>query len=304
MNTSDDDPLLYLPTLSAIATTGSFSRAADALGLNRAAISKRVQRMELALGVPVLLRTTRRVELTLAGKALLARHGEAQTLLQLGVDEARGVMSTIGGNVNVACASSSLAVHLIGPALLAFAHDHPGIRVNLTAQLADRAGVPADIELRITDNPPQDRSARSLGKITWAFRASSSYVKRHGRPSNPAEFLQHRLVVPASYDREATFEHLSSQQTVTLRPNIAMTCDVQEVLYELVKRGAAIGLLPNYLSVANSFNSELTEVLHEWRLLRLPAQTLYAVHPAAKYQRAATRSVLDHLARVCTRLPA
>jgi DNA-binding transcriptional LysR family regulator len=302
MNTSGEDPLLYLSTLSAIAATGSFSRAADALGLNRAAVSKRVRRMELALGVPVLSRTTRRVELTLAGTALLARHGQAQAVLQLGVDEARGAMSGIGGSVRVACASSSLAVHLIGPALFGFAHDHPGIRVDLSAQLTDRAGVPADIELRITDAPPLDRSARVLARLSWTFRASIDYVKRHGLPANPTALLQHRFVVPASHDRPATFEHRQSRQNLTVQPDNAMTSDIQEVVYELVKRGAAIGLLPNYLRGANQAKGELVEVLPDWRLLRLPAQTLYAIHPAAKYQRAATRAVLDHLAQVCANL--
>jgi DNA-binding transcriptional LysR family regulator len=302
MNASEEGPLQYLSTLSAIADTGSFSRAADTLGLNRAAVSKRMQRMELALGVPVLSRTTRRVELTLAGKALLTRHGEAQAVLQLGVDEARGAMSMIGGNVRVACASSSLAVHLIGPALFEFAHDNPGIRVNLCSQMKDGSGALADIELRITDTPPLDRSARALARLTWAFHASANYVKRNGLPTHPTESLQHRFVVPASHDRPATFEHRQTRQTLTVQPDNAMTSDVQEVVYELVKRSAAIGLLPNYLRAAAPVKGELIEVLTEWRLLRLPAQTLYAIHPAAKYQRAATRAVLDHLARVCSAL--
>lgn len=303
MRTSGEDPLVYLSTLSAIATTGSFSCAADALGLNRAAVSKRVRRMELALGVPVLSRTTRRVELTLAGTALLARHSEAQAVLQLGVDEARGAMSAIGGSVRVACASSSLAVHLVGPALFEFAHDHPGIRVDLSALVVDKAGTQADIELRITDAPPLDRSARALAKLSWAFHASVDYVEHHGQPANPTETLQHRFVVPVSHDRPATFEHRRSRKTLTVQPDNAMTTDIQEVVYELVKRGTAIGLLPNYLWAATPATGKLIEVLSDWRLLRLPAQTLYAIHPVAKYQRAATRAVLDHLARVCGNLP-
>lgn len=303
MSAPADDPLIHLPTLAAIADTGSFSRAADALGLNRAAISKRVHRMEIALGVPVLSRTTRRVELTLAGKALLARHREAEAVLQLGVDEARGAMSVIGGSVRIACKSSSLAVHLVGPALFDFAHRHPGIRVDLMAPVGDGTGTPPDIELRITDAPPPDRSARALAKLSWAFHASVDYVERHGLPANPTELLQHRLVVPANHDRPATFEHRQSRKTLTVQPNLALTSNIQEVVYELVKRGTAIGLLPHYLRVATSVTGELIEVLPDWRLQRMPAQTLYAIHPAAKYQRAVTRAVLDHLAQVCGDLP-
>jgi DNA-binding transcriptional LysR family regulator len=303
MIASIDDPLVHLPTLAAIATSGSFSRAADALGLNRAAVSKRVARMESALGVPVLSRTTRRVELTLAGQALLARHREAEAVLQLGVDEARGAMSAIGGHVRVVCASSSLAVHLVGPALFEFAHVHPGIRIDLTALIVDAASSLPDIELRITDTPPTDRSARTLAKVSWAFYASAAYVKRHGQPVSPADLMQHRFVVPASHDHPATFEHGKTRQSVTAQPDHAMTSNIQEVVYELVKRGAAIGLLPNYLRAAAEGEGELLEVLSDWRLVRLPAQTLYAIHPAAKYQRAATRAVLDYLVQICAELP-
>ena len=162
MTASADHPLLNLPTLAAIARYGSFSKAADALDLNRAAISKRIAQMERALGVPVLARTTRKVELTLAGKALLRHHLEAETLLNMAVDEARGAMLAMGGVVRVTCANSSLAVHLIGPALFAFAHATPGIQVDLGAPLGLAAESQPDIELRITDEPPQDRSARLL----------------------------------------------------------------------------------------------------------------------------------------------
>jgi len=302
MSTSTDDPLAHLPTLAAIAISGSFSRAADALGLNRAAVSKRISRMEHALGVPVLSRTTRRVELTLAGQALLTRHREAETILQLGVDEARGAMSAIGGSVRIACFNSSLAVHLIAPALFEFAHAHPGIRVDLAAHVADASGLLSDIELRITDAPPPDRSARLLAKVSWAFYASTVYIKRHGLPVSPADLLQHRFVVPASHDGPASFEHRKTRQSVTAQPDRAMTSNIQEVVYELVRRGAAIGLLPNYLRAAAPVASNLREVLSDWRLLNLPAQTLYAVHPVAKYQRAATRAVLDHLMRTCGNL--
>jgi DNA-binding transcriptional LysR family regulator len=250
-----------------------------------------------------LSRTTRRVEITLAGQALLARYREAAAVLQLGVDEARGAMSAIGGHVRVACASSSLAVHLVGPARFEFAHAHPSIRIDLVALSADMASSPPDIELRITDAPPPDRSARALAKVAWAFYASAAYVKRHGQPISPADLRQHRFVVPAGHDGPATFVHRKTQASVTVQPSHAMTSNVQEVVHQLVKRGDAMGLLPNYLRASAAREGDLLELLSDWRLQRLPAQILYAIHPAAKYQRAATRAVLDHLVQVCENLP-
>jgi DNA-binding transcriptional LysR family regulator len=299
---SSDIPLLNLPTLAAIARHGSFSKAADALDLNRAAISKRIAQLEKALGVPVLARTTRKVQLTLAGKALLSRHLEAETLLNMAVDEARGTMLAMGGTVRVTCANSSLAVHLIGPALFAFANANSGIQVDMSAIVDEATTSQADIELRITDEPPPDRSARLLAHVSWSFQATKSYVARFGTPHSPDDLLQHRCVVPAARDKPAAFIHRSSGEARAVTLNNAMTSNVQEVIFELVKRGEAIGFLPNFLSANASKALGLRELLTEWRLQSLPAQSLYAIHAPAKYQRAATRSVLAHLESLCSLL--
>ena len=302
MKTSADNPLLHLATLAAIANQGSFTKAADGLGLNRAAISKRIAQMEMALGVPVLARTTRKVELTPAGKALLARHHEAEAVLQMAVDEARGTMHALGGKVRVMCANSSLAVHLIGPALFEFARTTPGIQVDLDAALSGAVASQADIELRITDTPPPDRAARLLTPIVWSFQASADYVARYGRPKTPEKMAQHRMVVPAAFNKSSTFKHRKTNQVITVTPGNAMTSNIQEVLFELVKRGETIGLLPNYLSSTAPKALGMREILKDWQLQNFPAHSLYAIHAPAKYQRAATRAVLDHLASACKKI--
>lgn len=299
MSDAFDNPLQHLPTLAAIAAHGSFSKAADALAVNRAAISKRIAQMERALGVAVLARTTRKVELTLAGRALLTRHQEAEVLLQMAVDEARGSMLALGGTVRVRCANSSLAVHLIGPALFAYAYKVPGIQIDLDAAVGGASTSQPDIELRITDAPPFDRSARLLGTVSWSFQAASRYVDRYGTPTSPDQVQHHRFVVPALRDKPSAFQNRKNGKVVVVAPNNAMTSNIQEVVLELVKRGEAIGLLPNYLSSAAPKSLGLREVLQSWRLQSLPAQSLYAIHAPAKYQRAATRTVLDHLMMVC-----
>ncbi len=258
--------------------------------------------MEKALGVPVLARTTRKVELTLAGKALLGRHQESEALLNMAIDEARGTMQAMGGTVRVMCANSSLAVHLIGPALFSFAYARPGLQVDLEAALGGTAATQPDIELRLTDAPALDRSARLLAKVQWSFQATQTYVARHGLPQTPHDLGQHRFVVPALHDKPAAFAHRKTKEVVVVAPNNAMTSNIQEVVFELVKRGEAIGLLPNYLTATAPPAVGLAEVLTQWRLQSLPAQSLYAIHAPAKYQRAATRAVLDHLTTVCSRI--
>jgi DNA-binding transcriptional LysR family regulator len=298
---SNDDVFRYLATVVAIVEAGTFTAAADLLGVNRAAISKRVMQMEAELGIPLFERSTRRVKLTPAGKLLLERYQEASSALQIGIEEARESMSIIKGNVNVSC-TSSLAIHWLGPLLYDFAADNPEIRVILNANYGEPSAQESDIELRMTREPPPDRSVRHLTKVSWAFYASAEYIQRFGVPTNPDSLAKHRFVVPTAYDRLSTFRHRMTGESMSVRPNSPITSNLQEVIFELVKRGKGIGLLPNFLLASQREESSLQEVLADWILEGLPAETLFAIHAPAKYLRASTRAVLNHLSAATKRM--
>lgn len=293
MNTQND-PFRYLSTMAAIVEAGNFSRAAEDLGLNRAAVSKRILQIEAALGTPVFARNSRKVELTPAGRVLLESYREASDRIDMGIEEARETMSVVRGNVSVSC-TSSLAAHVVGPALHAFATEYPNVRIHLQSPSDEPDREDADIQLRVTNQPPADRAVRKLARVTWILCASGEYLDRFGTPDRPEDLQRHRFVVPRSYNKPSVFEHQSSGRRVSLMPEAALTSNIQEVIFELVQRGAGIGLLPNYLLAFQWVGQPLKSLLPEWQLLGRPAETLYAIHAPAKFLRASTRAVLDHL---------
>lgn len=297
------DTYRHLATLASIVEAGNFTRAADRLGINRAAVSKRVQQMEAALGAPVFSRNTRRVELTPAGRVLLDHYLEASATLAAGVDEARETMSVVRGQVSVSCASA-LAVHVVAPALLAFATQQPDIKINLKTlgDAADRENV--DIQLRVTHAPPEDQAVRALARVTWVMCASPAYLAVHGRPQTPADLAHHRFVMPPSYDRTALFRHRRSGKEIPVRAVVPLTTGIQEVIFSLVQSGAAIGLLPYFLTALPEAGRTLVPLLEDWELVGRPAETLYAIHAPAKLLRASTRAVLSLLADVMKPLSA
>lgn len=293
---SDHAVFEHLPTLAVIADAGNFSRAADVLGLNRAAVSKRVAQLELAVGVPVFERSTRHIEVTPAGRVLLERFRQAHATLQVGIEDARLAMSVLKGQVSIRCASA-VAVHLVGPAMLEFTQQNPGIQIELQS-LADAAkGSEADIELRVTHDPPPDRSVRKLCPVHWQFYASPGYLKQAGVPRTAEDLTQHRFVVPPGYNRQGVLEHRKTRRRVSAPVQADLTSNVQDVIFELVQRGAGIGLLPSYLLAYRRADLPLVPVLPDWQLLGRPAEVLYAIHAPAKFLRASTRAVLQHLAQ-------
>lgn len=292
---SHNDTFRHLATLLAIVEAGSFTAAAERLDVNRAAISKRVAQMEAELGLPLFERSTRRVTLTPAGQVLLAHYRAASDALQTGLEEAREAMSIVKGRVSISC-TSSLAIHWLGPLLHDFAISRPEIQIVLHSLFGDQPQQEADIELRMTETPPADRSVRKLGDVSWSFYASRSYIDQFGLPDHPARLDKHRFVIPTSYDKTSQFRHRQSGELIELAPDVPFSSNLQEVIFELVKRGKGIGLLPSFLLASQRETSDLHRVLGDWMLVGQPAHTLYAIHAPAKYLRAATRAVLAHIA--------
>jgi DNA-binding transcriptional LysR family regulator len=109
---------------------GSFARAAEGLGVQASAVSRRVAALEAQLGVPLLQRTTRRLSLTTAGQELLERAGPAVASLLEAADEVRRADSALVGPIRVAV-PGALGRRRIAPALFAFAKAHPGVQLDL-----------------------------------------------------------------------------------------------------------------------------------------------------------------------------
>ena len=77
-----------------------------------------------------------------------------------------------------------------------------------------------------------------------------------------------------------------------------MTCNLQGMVFEMVRRGEVIGMLPNLLVGLRRDQDPLHPVLTEWRIHPPLPQTLYALYPAGRYQRAATKAVLAFLLKL------
>jgi DNA-binding transcriptional LysR family regulator len=291
---ASNDAFRYLSTLAAIVEAGNFSRAADDLGVNRAAISKRVLQIEAALGTPVFSRSTRKMELTPAGRVLLDCYRRASETLDNGIEAARGTMTIAAGRVSVSC-TTSLATHVVGPLLHTFATQFPKIRIHLQSPADEPDRDDADIQLRITNQPPADSAVRKLARVSWTLCASEEYLHRYGVPQRPDDLRWHKFIMPQSYQRLNTFEHRETGALESLTPQVSLSSNIQEAIFGLVQRGAGIGLLPNYLLAFQSSHRTLRSLLPEWKLQGPPPETLYAIHAPSKLLRASTRIVLDYL---------
>lgn len=199
---ADANRFAELEMLVLVAERGSLSAAARQLGMSPSAVSKTMSRLEARLGVQLLQRSTRRLQLTPEG-AQLCERGK-RVLADLDELEACvAVRSAPRGLVRINTSSSTgkmLLVPLV-PQLLA---THPGLRleISLSDQIVDLVEAGIDIAIRWGQLPSSDLVARLLGHTRQAIVGSPAYLQKHGTPTTLEELERHNRL-GANYRRRA-----------------------------------------------------------------------------------------------------
>ena len=188
------EPLLIF---TRVADMGSFTRAADSLGIAKGRASTVVRALEATVGVRLLHRTTRSVQLTEDGRAFHARArdllAEADDLQSMFADD----RTTLRGRLRVDM-PTEVARTLIVPALPSFLLSHPGVELELssTDRQVDLVQEGFDCVLRIGPAGDESLIARPLGRLRMVNVASPAYLERHGVPRSIEDLVrqEHRTV--------------------------------------------------------------------------------------------------------------
>lgn len=165
--------LAELQAFVAVADQQSFRAAADALHLSQPALSRRIDKLEAALGTPLLARTTRRVALTATGRDFLTPARAALGGLQDAVLRLAGSTALRHGRVGVASVPS-VATQLLPAVLRGFAARFPGVRVHLidasaSAVLAAVAGGQADFGIAFVGAQEPEVRFEPLGREPYVL---------------------------------------------------------------------------------------------------------------------------------------
>lgn len=188
-----------LRVFARVAELGSFTRAAEQLGLAKGRVSLAVQQLEANIGTRLLQRTTRRVQLTPDGEQFLERCKEliadAEQLQAMFQPAASGLRGRLRIDL-----PNALARDLIVPRLPEFLAAHPLLEVGIstTDRRVDLLQEGFDCVLRVGTLADSSLVARPLGEMKMRNVASPGYLRTHGTPSTLADLAQHRIVHYAS----------------------------------------------------------------------------------------------------------
>jgi DNA-binding transcriptional LysR family regulator len=280
-----------------VAELGSFTQAADSLGLSKASVSTAVRELEAALGARLLQRTTRKVQMTPDG--LLFHERSREVLAEL--DE----LDTMFQHDDVALAGRlridmpiGAARNIVIPALPAFLAAHPRLQLELssTDRRVDAVREGFDCVLRVGTLENSSLVARPLGHFQMLNCASPDYLSRHGVPRKIADLKSHFLVdyAPGLGGRPAQFEYMDGATVRNCEVPASIAVNNSDAYQAACLAGLGIIQAPRAGMIDLLAQGRLVPVLDDYPAPPMPVTLLY---PSRRHVGKRVRRLMDWLAQ-------
>ncbi|UTV28808.1 LysR family transcriptional regulator [Photobacterium atrarenae] len=273
---------------------GSFSKAAEHIGLTKSVVSKRMTRLEEELGVQLLYRTTRKLTLTEAGEVFFSHAREVYLSVQNAEDAMSGLGERLSGTIRITV--PTISGELILPKAIAeFSEKYPEITIqmDLDNRFVDIVEEGYDLAIRTGMLPDSSFIARRLVEAQWVICGAPSYFARHKAPKSYQELDKHNCLA-YSYQETGATEWLFKGKSgpFTVRVNGNFSTNNASSLRSAALLGQGLVYVPRILVADDLARGELVEVLRDQVAKRLG---IYAIYPYTRHQPAKIRLFIEHL---------
>jgi DNA-binding transcriptional LysR family regulator len=264
-----------------VVETGSFTRAAHALGLSKTTVSQLVQQLETRLRVKLLNRTTRKVHVTADGAAYYER---VQFLLAT-LDDTESVLSGAGavprGRLRVDV-PTPLARLLLIPALPAFLDLYPDIQLDLGVSDRPVSLIDESVDCVLRGGEITDTSlvARHIADLPLGVYAAPSYLARQGRPAHPRDLQdgEQRIVGYrwARTGKALAYTFTRKDEHLHIHGRHRLTVDDGNAYLAAAMAGLGVVWLPCFMAREALASGELVRLFEDWHLAPMPLYLAYA----------------------------
>jgi len=290
------DQLAALRALRRVVELGSFTAAADAMGISHTIVSRQIRQLEEHLGAQLLNRTTRRFALTDAGRDYYEASRQILDALDdadrnVGRHQARPA-GTLRINAPMAYGTLELSQWL--PSFMAL---YPELNVDLVCndRMVDLIEEGFDVGLRLArELPDSTLIARRLASSPVVAVASPAYLRQHGAPATPDDLARHNCLVytQAARPGEWTFTGAGgASQTVSVRGTLQANTSV--ALRSAALAGVGIISAASFIVQEELKRGALVQVLPGWTLA---PREFFALYPQNRHQSPKVRAFIDFAA--------
>ena len=288
------DRLKQIESFVSVATKGSLTAAALTEGVAPAVMGRRIDALEARLGVKLLVRTTRRLTLTVEGSAFLE---DCQRLL---IDFGNAEASVSAGGVKASghlrvTAPAGFGRRHVAPLVPDFLTQHPevSLSLNLSDRVVDIVNEGFDCAVRVGDLPDSSLVSTRLADNRRLCVATPAYLKRAGTPQHPSELSRHACLTLSSDASQTRGWAFSIEGAVThLRPSGRLDCSDGQVLHDWCLAGLGLAWRSTWEVEADIRAGRLLSVLDAFAA---PANGIYALFPHAKHLPLRVRLWIDFL---------
>ncbi|WP_058912155.1 LysR family transcriptional regulator [Entomohabitans teleogrylli] len=274
-----------------VAECGSFTAAAARAGLPKSSVSQRISHLENQLGLRLLNRTTRKLNLTFAGEHYLTHCREMMAASERAGQAIQRLRDNPSGRLRITCPAG------IGATLLArmnacFQERYPEVTLEVSVSDDIRDLVEGGFDVALRTGKPQDSSliGRMIGHCPRYLLAAPDYLARHQPIGHPGQLATHRCIA-----HRAWTEWVLSRDEEYYRCLLPNTHLTDNLLYarECAIAGGGITLLPAFLLQDTVERGQLTPVLAQWQA---QGNDLWLVYPSRKLNSPALASYIEFAA--------
>ncbi|WP_417346458.1 LysR family transcriptional regulator [Ferrimonas sp.] len=264
----------------AVASTGSFTKAAERLDVSISHVSKQVKDLEQRLGVKLIKVNSRHLTLTREGAMYAESCKQVVSMMKQASDQVMDCRDEVSGRVRIAM-SHSLGARYIQSIAERLNRDHPDLILEVTLGDCRVDMLEDDVDLWFTTSNEITPGyiAQRLCDIRFLLLASREYLTRHDAPRHPRDLEGHNCITYQSKTRDYhrwSFSQAEQRHEVEVSGNFVI--DSAEVILDAVVAGMGIGYIADYLLLKQPGAEKLVTLLDDWKADQ--TMPVYAVYPS------------------------
>jgi DNA-binding transcriptional LysR family regulator len=240
-----------------------FRAAAQAMGMPNSTLSRRISGLEKAIGLRLLNRTTRKIELTEAGQIYFEHCKRIVDEARIAHEQLAGMLAQPSGVLRVSLPVDFANTYL-APLIAEFAQSYPGISFDfdLTPRRVDLVAEPYDLAIRMGESEPSHLIARPLARLSRYIYASPRYLELHGEPATPADLARHECL---RMSKASAWTLHNRQNTIEIGVAGRFQLNSIGMIRRLAALELGIAILPEEIVADDVTGGRLRRVLSDWQ---------------------------------------
>ncbi len=278
---------------SKVVETHSITKAALALGIPKATVSRKLAALEDELGVRLIQRTTRRLNLTDTGRQYYRRCQDALAAIHEANLEASQTQEAPSGVLKLS-APVVFGDQFLSDPIVKFMQLYPKIdlKVDLTDRLIDLVEEDIDLTFRVGKLADSSYITRKLGTTSQVVVASESYLEQYGVPEKPNNLTNHQIIGYSENLGKKNLEFKGPGGSVNFHTSPTLIVNNINIMKDACSQGLGITILPVFLALDFLREGKLKIILPEWQF---QFGDLYLLYPSKKHLAAKVRVFIDFI---------